>query len=319
MVEITQSPGPDQHLVTRRQMVCIGGVTLVATSVGLGGCASVMSKVGLPIFPRAELGPVRPTMVAGAHVGTLNGGSKPIFVTLPGSRDPVAHSIADTLFWGDIMMEHAMFFVMLMPGAELAGPRGQAAQFQKRFGDHLATLRRGRFGAGDYVAFNRATQNLVQSFIGFKQSMHDAQASGRMSSLVWPSFFDHTRKEAERFTRRLEQLNRGDPTYIRGEVIPFWADKMEEHSLFIDQLLDPDEKLLKEVSQTSAAAFAKLEAAPPASKDPALAAAQTIIDFKTAAEKDIKTGQIKSIIHPALADHVRREAVRFKDELMRAA
>ena len=138
---MAEAPQSDEtsgnHLVTRRQMVSIGGVTLVATSVGLGGCASVMSKVGLPIFPRAELGPVRPTMVAGAHVGTLNGGSKPIFVTLPGSRDPVAHSIADTLFWGDIMMEHAMFFVMLMPGAELAGPRGQAAQFQKRFGDPM--------------------------------------------------------------------------------------------------------------------------------------------------------------------------------------
>lgn len=49
------------------------------------------------------------------------------------------------------------------------------------------------------------------------------------------------------------------------------------------------------------------------------AAAQTIIDFKTAAEKGILAGHIKSIIHPALADHVRREAVRFRNELMRAA
>jgi hypothetical protein len=62
-----------------------------------------------------------------------------------------------------------------------------------------------------------------------------------------------------------------------------------------------------------------MEAAPPASKDPALAAAQTIIDFKTAAEKGIQSGTIKSIIHPALADHVRREAIRFRDELIRAA
>ena len=39
---------------------------------------------------------------------------------------------------------------------------------------------------------------------------------------------------------------------------------------------------------------------------------------KLAAEKGINAGQIKSIIHPALADHVVREAVRFKDELERA-
>jgi hypothetical protein len=50
-----------------------------------------------------------------------------------------------------------------------------------------------------------------------------------------------------------------------------------------------------------------------------MAAVQTIIDFKTAAEKGVRAGEIKSIIHPAVADHVRREAVRFKDELARAA
>ena len=31
----------------------------------------------------------------------------------------------------------------------------------------------------------------------------------------------------------------------------------------------------------------------------------------------IKSGHIKSIIHPSLASHVRREAVRFIDELKR--
>jgi hypothetical protein len=79
-----------------------------------------------------------------------------------------------------------------------------------------------------------------------------------------------------------------------------------------EQMLDPD------AAETSAGLFEKMEAAPPASKDPVLAAAQTIINFKVAAEKSIQAGQIKSIIHPALADHVRREAVRFRDELIRS-
>lgn len=42
-----------------------------------------------------------------------------------------------------------------------------------------------------------------------------------------------------------------------------------------------------------------------------------VLDFKTADEKGIKSGRIKSIIHPSLASHARREAVRFVDELMR--
>ena len=34
-------------------------------------------------------------------------------------------------------------------------------------------------------------------------------------------------------------------------------------------------------------------------------------------ETGIKAGKIKSIIHPSLAPHVRREAVKFNDELRR--
>jgi hypothetical protein len=44
-----------------------------------------------------------------------------------------------------------------------------------------------------------------------------------------------------------------------------------------------------------------------------------IIDFKVAGEKGIIAGKIKSIIHPSLADHVRREALKAADDLKRAA
>ncbi len=49
-----------------------------------------------------------------------------------------------------------------------------------------------------------------------------------------------------------------------------------------------------------------------------LSAAETILDFKTKAARDIEAGRIKSIIDPRLADHVRREALKFVDELKRA-
>ena len=49
-----------------------------------------------------------------------------------------------------------------------------------------------------------------------------------------------------------------------------------------------------------------------------LSAAETILDFKTKAVRDIEAARIKSIIDPRLADHVRREALKFVDELKRA-
>lgn len=316
MPEASPNPLVDSQFVTRRQMVTIGGATLVAVS--LAGCASLPGAATLAALPHADVGPITPMTVAGVPVGTLNGGTKPIFVAPPGNIDPVVHSVADTLFWGEQMMEHAMFFVMLMPGPELAGPRGEAERFQKQFADHLAQLKGSRLDRSNYVAFNNRTLSLANALIDYKARMEQAQTSGRMRSLVWPLFFDHTRGEAVRFATRLGQLNGGNAAFDRREVVPFWADKMEEHALFVSHLLDPSEKTLKTAAEAGAGVFDKLEDAPVGSKDPALKAAQTIINFKVAAEKGIQAGQIKSIIHPALADHVRREAIRFRDELIRA-
>ena len=302
-------------LVSRRNLIQVAGVTLVGTAlVSLTGCASLGTLASLP---RADVGPISPATVAGVPVGFLDGGTKHIAVAPPGSLDPVAHSVADTLFWGEQLMEHAMFFAMLMPGPELAGPRGEAEQFQRQFANHLARLRASQMNRGNYVAFNNSTISLANALIAYKARMEAAQTSGQIRSLVWPMFFAHTRHEAERFTRRLAQLNGGNATFDRREVIPFWADKMEEHSLFVAHLLDPSEKVLKGAAETSAGLFDKLEET--SAKGPAASAAQTIINFKVAAERGIQAGTIKSIIHPALADHVRREAVRFKDELDRSA
>ncbi|HKX91688.1 MAG TPA: DUF2935 domain-containing protein [Sphingomicrobium sp.] len=311
-------PVPDS-VVTRRNAIQIAGVTLIATSLlGTTGCASALKGAVAPVFPRVDTGPISPQTVAGVPIGALNGGTKPIFVAPAGSMDPVAHSVADTLFWGEQLMEHAMFIAMLMPGPELIGPRTEAEQLQRKFTDHLARLRGSRLDRSNYAAFNNSSLGLTNAIIDYKRRMEAAQTAGQIRSLVWPMFFAHVRHEAERFARRLDQLNRGDAAFDRREVVPFWADKMEEHSLFVAHLLDPSEQALIGAARSSAGLFGKLETAPVGSKAPAMAAAHQIIDFKVAAEKGIQAGQIKSIINPALADHVRREAIRFKDELERS-
>ncbi|MGQ0559505.1 MAG: DUF2935 domain-containing protein [Sphingosinicella sp.] len=302
-------------LVTRRSLVQVAGVSLVATALyGTTGCAMAPGMT----FPPAPVGPARAQSVSGTVVGAHNGGTKPVFVARAGSQDPVEHSVADTLFWGDIMMEHAMFFAMLMPGDELASQRGQAEQFQRSFEGHLGRLRNVSLDRSDFVQMNRTTIELVRPFAQFKRDMQQAQESGQLKSLVWPLFFEHTRHEAERFMARLGRLSGGDASFDRAEVVPFWAQIMDEHSQFIAHLLDPQEDLLIEAAEATSDTFRGIRTRG-GSTASVMAAAQAIIDFKTAAGQGIQTGQIKSIIHPALADHVRREAVRFKDELTRAS
>ena len=119
-----------------------------------------------------------------------------------GTSDPVAHSLADNLFWTDILMEHGKFFAMLMPGPELAAQRARAEKFQASFANQFAKAQSANLDRNNYAAFNRATVELVKPFIDFKHEMKAAQEAGKLNSLVWPLFFEHTAREAERFVRR---------------------------------------------------------------------------------------------------------------------
>lgn len=318
---IPEEPKPDA-LVTRRRLVEMAGVTLVGTALYASGAGAAVGAQRTPRFPAVPMGAVRPENIAGVGVGAISGGTRPVYVTRPGSRDPVEHSVADTLFWCEQLKEHAMFIAMMMPGPELAEPRDRAERFEQDFATHLEQLQRSRLDRSNYVRFNRATIALTEPLIEYKERMAQEQSSGRMRSLVWPTFFDHTRHEAERFLRRLAQLNAGDTAYSRREVVPFWSNIMGEHAQFISQLLDPEEQALILAARETSETFRRLETDGGSRRvgtDPVMEAVNGIIDFKTAAERGIQEGRIKSIIHPALADHVRREAVRFRDELQRTA
>lgn len=240
---------------------------------------------------------------------------KPVYVPEPGNTDPMAHSIADNLFWNDIMMEHAMFFVMLMPGPELAGPRRQAEQFQRKFQRQFDKTCETHFNSNSIKEFNRSTIALARSFRQYKLRMLQLQKSGQLKSLVFPLLFDHTAREADRFARRLELYNSGSTALHLAEVADFWTEIMADHADFTAHLLDPTERALVAQAFQTSQAFRALENS--TSRPTLQTAGEQIIDFKTAAEKGILAGEIQSIIHPALADHVRREAIKFVDELKR--
>lgn len=243
---------------------------------------------------------------------------KEVFLPDPGSEDPVAHSISENLFWTDQLMEHAKFFIMLMPGGELADERAQAKKFMTTFADQFAKTKKADLDSSNFAAFNRSTIELVKPFIDFKAHMGAEQASGRLQSLVWPSFFDHTLREATRFSQRLTQFSKGDVVISRSEASAFWTTIMGEHAGFIAHLLDPEERELVMKSLSASESFHKLHFDRPEDKETVMQAVNDIIDFKVAAEKGIEMGVIKSIIHPTLADHVRREALKAADELKRS-
>ena len=134
---------------------------------------------------------------------------------------------------------------------------------------------------------------------------------------MWPTFFEHTGREATYFADRLARLSRGEVSVDGSTATDFWAKTMGEHAHFVAHLLDPDERaLIAKATDTGRAFDAMRGQAVP--RDAAIQAVDQIVDFKTAAAQGINAGKIKSIIHPTLADHVRREALKAADELRRA-
>ena len=265
---------------------------------------------------------------------------KPVVVPAVENKDPAAHVWADARFATDILAEHGLFFALLMPPEVAGAEREEALRFQQTFaGLNRQIEANGPSSAGEMKSFVNKLIEEIKPFIEYKARLGEAQATGKLRSLVWNLFFDHTRHEAERWTRRLETLARGESEFDKTEVTTFWTNIMDEHARFVAHLLDPDEYELIEQAMSASRVFADLHqgglggVAAAAIHEPGavvnslidnpetsavLSAAETILDFKTKAARDIEAARIKSIIDPRLADHVRREALKFVDELKRA-
>ena len=291
------------HGLTRREVLTAGGVALAGLSLSgdaLGGALTGFLGQDA-VFP---------------GVTTLTGAKKLVYVPAVGSRDPVAHSLAESLFWLDQEFEHARFFVMHMPSPDLDPQRRTVMQMQDSIGGQLAKVRAGGATSGNLESFNRPTIELVRRFLDVKLQMEKDQKAGRLKSLAWPTFFEHVALEGERFANRLEKFSRGKVEYDRSEVVNFWSRVMADHADFIAHLLDPEERALVQKAMQTSGVWRTMKGG---SKDKVDDTLDSFITFKKTAQAGVEAGQIKSIIHPLLADHVLREALKFSDELKRTA
>ena len=287
---------------------------------------------------KTQIGLVTYTRSGGTELEGLF--EKPVVVPAADNTDPAFHAWADARFATDIMAEHALFFALLMPPEVAAKERAEALRFSEIFStmhNHIDSATPPE--RSDVKRFANNVVEQIKPFTEYKAKLGDAQRNGKLRSLVWPLFFDHTQHEAERWTSRLETLAGGESEFDRAEVTKFWTNIMDEHSRFIAHLLDPDEYELIEKAMSASRVFADLHqggiggVAAATVHEPGavvnslienpetsavLSAAETILDFKTKAARGIEAARIKSIIDPRLADHVRREAQKFIDELKRA-
>lgn len=285
----------------------------------------------------------RRTLIAGGGLGMALGACAPMEVDfmqgrdgsvprpeqedtwrLPKGDDPAALAVAEKVFWSQVLMEHAAFFEMLMPGEALAGPRREAERYRRTFAGLFESARGATPDRGGLDVFARDFLEPAKAFVDWKLRMRGEQASGRMHSFVWPSFFDAAAHEAQAAVRRLEALAAGRIPYSLQEIAELWLADASAHAALVAHFSDPGEQRLTmmgaEASNRFAETLATVVARPDARAKAATAeAARERAAMETAILEGVAHGRINSIITPLMAAHMRREGLRFLDELARAA
>ena len=255
-------------------------------------------------------------------------------------QDVCLHAWADARFCVENMAEHAQFFALQMPLELAPREKAQAEQFEAKFKTLFAKIvEQGPPRPNDVKTFCEAVVKEIKPFIAFKQACHEAQASGKLYCLITPLVFEHTQREAQRWCLRLQGLSLGDAQFDRAEVCTFWTGCMDEDCRFIAHLLDPDEYGLIDACMKTSSVFRHLNRGGTGGVVSALvgepgsvvvslvksqktyeilSCAEAVLDLKTKLCRDIETGRVKSMMIPAMADHLRRESIKFVDELKRA-
>lgn len=256
-------------------------------------------------------------------IGTIvthNQGKRPVYLASMDTTNTYVIALADLIFWTDQLREHAQFMEMLLPIEDYAKRHETAAMFK---GEYEMLYMRAVNTPLEEDKIRDLSEMFVpraRALIDFKQQLYNEQTSGKIYSLIWPLFLDHIKREAERYVQRQEMFMSGQAQWDRDEIINFWGRIMAEHAQFVAHLLDPTEVDLinKALEQNDTFRKVMREHALEGNVDPVTALAEHIIDFKTAALQGVESARIKSIITPDLADHIRREAVFFSEELKRA-
>src|SRR5699024_4248357 len=159
--------------------------------------------------------------------------------------------------------------------------------------------------------------NLVNRTIDYKSKVLANVLTCRVLNRNYPTLLEHVLEEAEFYRKILNALESFDEIPIKNELVEkevFWNHIMEEHSLFIRGLLDPEEEDLIDIANKLAYEFEKLAAVAREVLDKNLPhekitkkseeATKDIIELDRKSTEGLRKCESKSIILPLLAEHV---------------
>lgn len=243
--------------------------------------------------------------------------------------------LSELQFWLRIMREHSLFLRLGFPCNET-----KLIQMAQSFEARFAKLEEKSLCLRPDSEVDKLAQEaltVVLEIIQFKTLILDRLIECNLGGANLPLLVDHIRREAIRFAINIIRLCRGElmtPTeeLLHDEV--FWLRIMADHAKFISHLLDPSERKFVSQAQMFSETFEELRCQAEDFESileitprplPSLLrftrdieeAGIDLRNFKAAATQLLQECKILSIIPPLLADHVRREADRFLQDIER--
>ncbi len=247
----------------------------------------------------------------------VNGISKPVVVPL--HDDPEHTALADILFWSDAFLDHLNVLMMFMPGPELEPYQERASELRSVLLSRFVEASRAKPKMDDLRPLINDTLVTFGEVRELKKSILNDQQSGKIRTLMFPEFITHIISEVERTIVRLGKLNEGTLPLDKKEVLDFWSVIMGKHAQYasiVVRLFYPDDETLPAIPGEIAHKFFEMRKLQ--KYDGVYDMLEKMIGFNTFALQGIAANRISAIITPAFADHTRREAVKFRDELSRA-
>ena len=195
----------------------------------------------------------------------------------------------DVTFWlADQDREHNLFFAL---GVEEPAFRAEAQRLYDAYSQQRGSIE-------ELLALAGPSQDLKQRLIEV--------SNNRWIGWLFPLFYEHVKREIDYALTRIQRDLSAE------EELCFWTQIGAEHAAMAAQLLDPTEHDAVLEGFRQAGNFSQLHDACQQQVMPAFvemtrrAAAELDAYAKIAA-----SGQVKSVIHPVLAQHIIREGQRF--------
>lgn len=255
----------------------------------------------------------------------------PVVLPLQGDLDPCRLAWAEARFALELLTEHSLFFILLMPHlAEVP-----LAYCTRLYALHHRLEQEGYPEPHALNKFIETTLSVLSRPLYERVRAERGELGLTKKATAWQALANYVEHDITRWMKILMKHSMGRQAYERTEVVAFWSETMLHHEQFIlhlvkDQFLTDLTYELKNAHffEQLASYIPGLHTYPHVSPrvvwnahDPTLSEVieitRLMLTIEEGVGRAVEVAWLRDILDRYAADHLRREAIKFIDEIDR--